>query len=85
MTATPFTRHSRRIVFGAGRAQFSVVDLEAPEVTEAARQLRYGPNSNLDLAQALDDYRYLVMDCPSTRRAQQKLALLRRAYREVAK
>lgn len=74
-------RRHGRLFFGEGAERFSFVDLESERVVEAAHALRYGENPNFDLASALDDYRYLVIDCPTTELAQQRLALLRRAYR----
>jgi hypothetical protein len=83
MTTPAITRKAGRICFGDGPERWSVVDLEAPKVVEAHYQLRYGPSPDFNLAEALDAYRYLAIDCPTTKMAQQKLAAIRRAHRMV--
>jgi hypothetical protein len=84
MTTPAITRKAGRFFFDSGPERWSAVDLETPRVINATHHLRYGPAPDFDLAQALDDFRYLVLDCPTTKLAQQKLALIRRAYRTVA-
>lgn len=80
----PCTRTSGRVRFfwGDPAKQFSFSDPECVRVQNALHDLRYGDKPNLDAAGLISDYLYLLLGCPTTKLAQKKLAMMRRALRE---
>lgn len=82
MTERPVIRRQYgRIWFGYGRDRWSVNDYDNPALDE--RRRRMSQESDFLPRDVIGDLLYLVFDCPTTKLAQEKLALIRRALREV--
>ena len=74
---------------GTGPEQWSLSDPGHPAVSAAQRHVRYSaPLEPLDphaivLAEVASDMAYLIYDCPSTKLACEKLAVMRAAVRKL--
>ncbi len=74
-------REHTRIWFGEGDQRWSVEDPDFPRVEEEFRQ---ATDQKLYYVRGLaSTLLYLVYQCPTTKRAQEQIALIRRALREV--
>jgi hypothetical protein len=69
------------IYFGEGSGRWRVVDIENPAIEKACDGMT--KRQEYAARQALCDYQYLLVICPTTREAQKKLAQIRRALRET--
>jgi len=74
-------REHTRIWFGEGDQRWSVEDPDYPRVAE---EFHKTTDQKLYYVRGLaSTLIYLVCQCPTTKRAQEQLALIRRALREV--
>ncbi len=79
-------RASFRIIVGDGTEQWSFPDPGHPIVDRAQHATRYGTPSKSDglvLADTVSALHYLLYDCPSSKLACEKLAVMRSAVREL--
>jgi hypothetical protein len=82
-------RASFVIVFGEGDERWSFPDPGHDIVQQAQHRVRYGQpleQCNTDalvLGDTVSALAYLLYDCPTTKLAQEKLAAMRRAIREL--
>ena len=81
MTDILIRREHTRIWFGEGENRWSVEDPDFPRVAD---EFRAATDAKLYYVRGLaSTFCYLIGQCPTTARAQEQLALVRRALRTV--
>lgn len=77
----PIRRENTRIWFGEGEERWSVEDPDFPSVAD---EFHKATDAHLYYVRGLAGaLLYLITQCPTTKLAQEKIALMRRALREV--